>query len=107
MEVSVLSELFQNVGLPIAIIVVLIVVAYNLGKRLLDQADQNMERCETRSKQREETLMEEIKENRRVNEKAIDTIAQYSAKLDGIQDDVKEIKQDISLMMMNGGVNNG
>ena len=46
--------------------------------------------------------MIEIRENRNVNEKAIETIARYSEKLDSIQADVKEIKQDMSLIMIGG-----
>lgn len=98
-----LTELFSSVGLPIALIVVLLFIIYQMGKRQNEQAEKNMEKVETRSKERENVLMEEIKENRRVNEKAINTIAHYSEKLDTIQSDVKEIKQDITLIMVNGG----
>lgn len=103
MELTALTELFSNVGLPIAFIVVLIFVIYLMGKRMNEQADRNMASVQERCKEREERLYEEIAENRRVNEKAIDTIGQYASKLDNIQSDVKEIKQDLSLIMMNGG----
>jgi Na+-transporting methylmalonyl-CoA/oxaloacetate decarboxylase gamma subunit len=103
MELTALTELFSNVGFPIAFIVVLIFVIYLMGKRMNERADKNMERVQERCKEREERLYEEIAENRRVNEKAIDTIGQYASKLDNIQSDVKEIKQDLSLIMMNGG----
>lgn len=98
-----LTELFSSVGLPIALIAVLIYVIYVMGKRQNEQTEKSMEKLETRSNEREAVLMEEIKENRRINEKAIDTIAHYSEKLDTIQSDVKEIKQDITLMLVNGG----
>lgn len=104
MELAAMTELFSSVGLPIALIVVLLFVIYQMGKKQNEQADKNMERVQERCKEREEVLMEEIRENRRVNEKAIDTISHYSSKLDGIQSDVKDIKQDITLIMMNGGM---
>lgn len=103
MELTALTELFSSVGLPIALIVVLIFIVYQMGKRMNDQADKNMQAVQDRCKEREEWLHEEIKENRLVNEKAIDTIGRYAEKLDNIQSDVREIKQDITMIMMNGG----
>jgi hypothetical protein len=44
---------------------------------------------------RETTLMAEIQENRRVNEKAIETIALYAERLTHIEDNITEIKDDI------------
>lgn len=103
MELTALTELFSSVGLPVAFIVVLLYVIYQMGKRMTEQADRNMQAVQDRCKEREEKLYEEIKENRLVNEKAIDTIGRYAEKLDNIQSDVKEIKQDITLLMMHGG----
>lgn len=96
MELTAISELFSSVGFPVAIVVVLIFIIYQMGKRMNEQADKNMERVQARCKEREERLLEEIKENRQVNEKAIDTIARYSEKLDSMQIDIKEIKHDVS-----------
>ena len=59
----------------------------------------NLEQVQARWKEREEKLYEEIKENRAVNAKAIETIAHYAEKLDSIQDDVREIKTDITILM--------
>ena len=42
---------------------------------------------------------EEIEKNREVNSKAIDTIAHYAEKLDTIQNDISEIKTDITIIM--------
>ena len=58
-----------------------------------------MEQVQARCKEREEKLYEEIKENRAVNAKAIETIAHYAEKLGSIQDDVSEIKTDITILM--------
>ena len=48
---------------------------------------------------KDDKLYEEIKENRKVNAKAIETIAHYAEKLDIIQDDVNEIKNDVSILI--------
>ena len=44
---------------------------------------------------RENKLNEQIEVSQSVNAKAIDTIAKYAEKLDTIQQDVKEIKNDV------------
>lgn len=106
MAIAELTELFTNVGFPIALVIVLIVAVYLMGKRQNELADRSMESIQARCKEREEWLHEEIKENRLVNEKAIDTIGRYAEKLDNIQSDVREIKQDITMMMMNGNGGN-
>lgn len=99
-----LTELFASLDLPIALAAVLIYIVYQMGKRQNEQADKNMEAVQNRCKEREEKLMEEIRENRLVNEKAIDTIGRYAEKLDNIQSDIREVKQDVALIMMNGGI---
>lgn len=106
MELAALTELFSNVGFPVALVGILIFVIYQMGKKQNEQADRNMEAVQARCKEREEHLYEEIRENRRVNEKAIDTIGRYAEKLDNIQSDVREVKQDVALIMMNGGIRN-
>ena len=97
-----ITEAISSLGLPIALVGILLLVVYYMGKHIIETADKNMEQVQARCKEREETLMEEIRENRRVNEKAIDTIGQYSSKLDIMQSDIKEIKQDVSMMMRGG-----
>ena len=59
----------------------------------------NMAAVQERCRQREEKLYNEIKENREVNAKAIETIAKYAEKLDTIQSDIAEIKTDITVIM--------
>ena len=53
---------------------------------------------EENTKERENILYNEIKENREINKKAIDTIAHYAEKLDVIQNDVNDIKTDITVI---------
>ena len=92
----------QSVGLPMVLVIVLGFLVYRMGTKMLEQQEKNMEKLQARCKEREEALMGEIKENRAVNSKAIETIAIYSAKLDNIQSDIKDIKQDVTLLMTGG-----
>lgn len=92
----------QSVGLPIVLVVVLGFLVYRMGTKMLEQQEKNMDNVQTRCKEREDVLMDEIKENRAINAKAIETIAIYSAKLDNIQSDIKDIKQDVTLLMTGG-----
>lgn len=70
-------ELISTVGFPIACVVALCIFVWNLYLA---------------SVSREERLMQ-------VNEKAIDTIAKYSEKLEIIQHDVEEIKHELTTIM--------
>lgn len=105
MDLASLTELFSSLGLPIAFIIVLISAIYQMGKKQNEQAEKNMKIIQDRCKEREDALMTEIRENRKINHRAIETIAHYSEKLEVIQTDIKEIKQDVTMIMMNGSNN--
>lgn len=83
METNTIIEVIQNVGFPIFIVLALGYFIWQLYKQ---------------SVKREETLYIEISKSREVNEKAIDTIARYAEKLETIQNDIKEIKNDITFI---------
>ena len=102
MDINVVTDIITNVGFPIACVIALGYFAFYIVKKSNEQNIINMEQIQEQSKERENKLYEEIKENRKVNEKAIDTIAHYAEKLDVIQSDVSEIKHDvISIMTKN------
>jgi hypothetical protein len=82
METNII-EVIQNVGFPIFLVLAL---GYFVWKLYLQSVE------------REKTLYAEIANSRLVNEKAIDTIARYAEKLDIIQTDIKEIKNDITII---------
>lgn len=69
-----------EVGFPIVCVLIMAVFIHEIYKQ---------------SVKREEWLNEQLEENRKINAKAIDTIALYSKRLDTIEEDVKEIKTDI------------
>lgn len=83
MDLNAWGELIKNLGLPIALIIAMGWFIFKLWKQ---------------SAEREKTLYAEIKESRAVNEKAIETIAQYAEKLGDIQEDVKIIRSDMALI---------
>lgn len=99
MEVGTIMELITNLGFPIACVVAMGMFIYKFYNDYTKETKANMEAVQARCKEREEKLYEEIKENREVNAKAIETIAHYAEKLDIIQSDIKDIKTDITMIM--------
>ena len=84
MEFNIFVELISTLGFPIACVIALGFFVWKIYKR---------------SETREDTLMQEIGAMREVNAQAIETIAHYAEKLDIIQEDIKEIKTDMSIIM--------
>ena len=83
MDITVITELITSLGFPIALVVSMGYFIFRLWKQ---------------SVEREEKLLTEITENRLVNEKAIETIAQFAERFTHIETDVAEIKNDIVLI---------
>lgn len=81
MDVTLIVELISSVGFPIAAVIAMGLFILKIYKS---------------SEAREQSLMEEIKENRKINADAITTIARYAESLDGIREDIREIKTDIT-----------
>lgn len=98
-DISVITELITNFGFPIACVIALGWFAFYMVNKSNEASESNMEKIQARCKEREDILYKEIKENREVNAKAINTIAHYAEKLDAIQSDIKDIKTDITVMM--------
>lgn len=88
MDIAAITSLISTVGFPIAAVVALAFFIYRIYKK---------------SEQREDLLMHEVKETRKVNAQAIGTIAHYAEKLDTIQSDIKDIKTDITIIMAKDG----
>lgn len=83
MDVAAWADLVKNLGLPIVLIGAMGWFIFKLWKQ---------------SAEREKVLYAEIEKSRDVNEKAIETIAQYAEKLGDIQEDVKIIRGDMALI---------
>lgn len=75
-------EIISTVGFPIAVAVALGYFIWNIYKQ---------------SVVREEKLMTELTENRIINTKFAEIIAQYEITLGEIKDDVKDIKETLQI----------
>jgi chromosome segregation ATPase len=80
MDLKTLELLITSVGFPIVCVLGMGFFIWQIYKQ---------------SVARENKLNEQIEASQSVNAKAIDTIAKYAEKLDTIQQDVKEIKNDV------------
>ena len=99
MDLAMMMEVITNLGFPIACVVAMAAFIFHIYKTTTAENAANMEKVQERCKEREEKLYAEIKENREVNAKAIATIAHYAEKLDIIQQDIHDIKADITVIM--------
>lgn len=84
MTVEQIMDILSNFGFPVACVIAMGAFIFYIYKR---------------TNEREAKLLEELKENRKINSKAISTIAYYAERLDNIQEDIKEIKTDITVIM--------
>lgn len=80
MDFALVVEMISTVGFPITCVLLLGLFIWKIYKQ---------------SVSRETFLMQEIEENRRVNEKAIETIALYAERLTHIETNITEIKDDV------------
>lgn len=76
-------ELISSLGFPLTAVLAMGWFIYKIYKK---------------SEDREASLMEEIKENRKINAQAIETISLYAERLTHIEDNVAEIKDDVILI---------
>lgn len=83
MEISTFVELIPTLGFPIACVIALGFFVWKIYNQSIT---------------REERLLTEITENRLVNEKAIETIAQFAERFTHIENDVELIKTDVNLI---------
>ncbi len=83
METAAIVELITTLGFPIVCVLALGFFVWKIYQQ---------------SVVREEKLMAEITENRLVNEKAVETIAKFAERFTRIEEDVAEIKGDVTLI---------
>lgn len=86
MDAQTISSLISSLGFPIVCVIGMGFFIWQIYKQ---------------SVERENKLYLINDECRTINAKAIDTIATYAEKLDTIQQDVKEIKDDLTLIKIN------
>ena len=95
MDLAALSTFIGTIGFPVACAIGMAWFIYKIYVNTNKENKENMEKVQARCKEREDKLYAEIEKNREINEKAISTIAHYAEKLDIIQKDIGEIKNDI------------
>ena len=100
MEIKAIIEIITNLGFPIACVICMGYFIFYMTKKVTEMNETNMRKIEEQCRAREDRLFEEIKENRKVNSKAIETIAHYAEKLDVIQSDISDIKHDLTVIMV-------
>ena len=83
MDIALFTELITTLGFPIAIVIAMGYFIYKIYKK---------------SEEREDKLMDSLKECREVNADAIATIAKYAGTLDIIQKDIADIKTEITIL---------
>lgn len=91
-------EVISTLGFPIACVVALGAFIFHIYKQTTKDNAENMEKVQARCKEREDKLYKELALSREVNGKAIETIAHYAEKLDVIQQDISEIKTNITII---------
>lgn len=83
-NVEVVVDLIANVGLPIALVIAMGWFIWTIYKR---------------SEKREDVLREQVIDSQKVNAEAIHTIALYAERLATIEEDVKEVKHDVNILI--------
>lgn len=84
MDVKAVIELISSVGFPIVVVIAMGWFIWAIYKK---------------SEQREDALRSQIVESQKVNAEAIHTIALYAERLSTIEEDVKEVKHDVNILI--------
>ena len=99
MDVNNVSTLVSTLGFPIACCIAMAWFIYQVFQKTTDQTQKNMEAVQARCKEREEKLYERLSENQKIIGEAVGTISKYADRLETIQNDISEIKTDITVIM--------
>lgn len=90
-----LLEAIPTVGFPVICCGGLGYFIYRIYQDTTKQNQENMAALQKRCQEREDKLYAELAASREINGQAIETIAKYAEKLDVIQRDITEIKEDV------------
>ena len=95
MEYNNIISMIGTLGFPIVACLVMGWFIFKIYKNTTSENAKNMEQVQARCAEREEKLYQQLDESRKINAQAIATIALYAERLGVIEEDVKEIKQDV------------
>lgn len=96
MDLDTLQVLIDTLGFPIVCCCVLGFACWKIWTSYKEQITTEMQNLTARADTREEKLYNEISECRAINSKAIETLATYAEQLRAIQNDVSDIKEQVS-----------
>lgn len=89
------AELIPSLGFPIVCVVGLGWFIYKIYSDTTKQNNENMDKVQSRCKEREDKLYAQLEKQNEINGKFAQIIAQYEIKLDNIQADINEIKKEV------------
>ena len=96
---GVIAELLPTIGFPILCVIGLGWFIYKIYNDTTKQNNANMEAVQARCKEREEKLYTQLEKQNEINGKFANIIAQYDIKLEAIQEDVSEIKNELNILV--------
>jgi hypothetical protein len=94
-----IAEYIPTLGFPIVCVIGLGWFIYKIYNDTTEQNQANMEAVQVRCKEREEKLYVQLEKQNEINGKFANIIAQYDVKLDNMQSDINDIKQDVAVIM--------
>lgn len=94
-----IAEFIPTLGFPIVCVIGLGWFIYKIYTDTTKQNNANMEAVQARCKEREEKLYVQLEKQNEINGKFANIIAQYDVKLDTMQSDINDIKQDVAVIM--------
>lgn len=94
-----IAEFIPTLGFPIICVIGLGWFIYKIYTDTTKQNNANMEAVQARCKEREEKLYTQLEKQNEINGKFANIIAQYDVKLDTMQSDINDIKQDVAVIM--------
>lgn len=98
MDVNAILEIIGTLGFPIFCVLALGAFIFVIYRNMNQDNKENMEKVQARCKEREEKLYQQLDKQNEINGRFAEIIAQYEVKLDEINNNVKEIKNDVLLI---------
>lgn len=92
-------NMIPTVGFPIVACLAMAVFIYTIYKNMVKQHADDMEKVQERCKEREEKLYEHLEKAQEVNAKAIGTLELYAERLNVVEKDVRDIKDDVGELL--------
>lgn len=99
MDTQSITTFISAVGFPIACAAFMGWFILHIYNTWTLENQKNMERVQANCKEREDKLYNRLEENQKIIGEAVGTIAKYADRLENIQNDIADIKTDITVIM--------